>query len=80
MHKSRRVLFFLVCAALLANLPRTAAAAEAGPVQKATQQVDKAITTGVRELGKGFKKASQAVDRAAKAGSNAKKQVGSGKE
>ncbi len=80
MSHIRRIISLLVGAALLAALFATTALAEAGGVKKVTRQADKAITTGVREAGKGFKQASQAVDRAAKAGSDAVRRAAKGRE
>lgn len=76
MSAIRGVFAFLVCVALLGAAPRAATGAE--DAKKTLQQADKALTSGVRELGKGFKKASQAVDRAAKTGSEAVRRAAKG--
>lgn len=74
MSKARRFIF----RALLGGLLAMPAFADSSGPKKAVQHADKAFVSGVRELGKGFKKASQAVDGAAKAGNKAVRRAAKG--
>ncbi len=80
MNKTRVIPSLFVYGVLIGAFLSTAALAETSGAKKAVRQADKALTSGVRELGKGFKKASQAVDKAAKAGNDTVRRAVKGQE